>query len=113
TSTDRGGFRMSFALAALTFVAAIAQTPPTAPPPPPPASEADLARLTEKLKKEKPEFAAKHKAMLEARYDLGDNPAAGVTMARGKPVQGGTRVKLPQGQTWESLAALAPDDIRA
>src|SRR4051794_1049646 len=30
----------------------------------------------------------------------------------GKPIQGGVRVKLPPGVTWESLAALSPDEIR-
>jgi cytochrome c peroxidase len=83
----------------------------------PPASDSpkdvgDFGQLVQKLSKEKPDFAAKHKAMLEARYDLGDHAAAGVTMSRGKPVQEGIRVRLPAGQTWESLAAMAPDDIR-
>jgi cytochrome c peroxidase len=77
-----------------------------------PAPADDFGQLVQKLQKEKPDFAARHKAMLEARYDLGDRPAAGVTMARGKPVQGGVRVKLPSGQTWESLAALKPEEIR-
>ena len=38
--------------------------------------------------------------------------AAGVTMSRGKPVQSGVRVKLPDGTTWEELAAMPPGDIR-
>lgn len=35
--------------------------------------------------------------LLGARYDLGDRPAPGVTMSRGKPVQEGMRVKLHWG----------------
>jgi len=73
----------------------------------------DFARMVEKLQKEKPAFTAKHKTLLEMRYDLGDRPVAGTTMSRGKPVQGGVRVKLPAGHSWESLAAMAPEEIRA
>src|SRR5713226_6668837 len=53
-----------------------------------------------------------HQALLEERYDLSDHPAQGVTMEHGKPLQEGVRVKLPQGVTWEQLAAMSPDDIR-
>jgi cytochrome c peroxidase len=50
--------------------------------------------------------------LLAARYDLGDRPAPGVTMSRGKAVQDGVRVKLPAGATWEGLARMAPEEIR-
>jgi cytochrome c peroxidase len=50
--------------------------------------------------------------LLGARYDLGDRPAAGVTMSRGKPIQDGVRVKLPAGATWEALEKMSPDEIR-
>jgi cytochrome c peroxidase len=53
-----------------------------------------------------------HQALLEERYDLGDHPAQGITMERGKPLQEGVRVKLPMGVTWEQLAAMSPDQIR-
>ena len=53
-----------------------------------------------------------HQALLEERYDLGDHPAQGVTMEHGKPLQGGVRVKLPSGVTWDQLAAMSTDDIR-
>jgi cytochrome c peroxidase len=55
---------------------------------------------------------ARHQALLEMRYDLSDRPAQGKVMSRGKAVQGGVRVKLPTGATWESLAALQPGEIR-
>ena len=57
----------------------------------------------------KPGIEREHQALLEERYDLGDRPAQGVTMDRGKPLQEGVRVKLPAGVTWEQLAAMSPD----
>ncbi len=50
---------------------------------------------------------------LAERYDLADRPADGVTMTRGKPVQQGARARLKPGVTWETLATLTPDEIRA
>src|SRR5215470_7256686 len=67
-----------------------------------------LARMTAA----KPGIEQAHTAVLNERYDLSDRPAQGVTMDRGKPLQEGVRVKLPAGLTWESLAALRPDQIR-
>src|ERR1700687_5097340 len=64
---------------------------------------------------EAPEKAAverEHQVLLEKRYDLGDHPAHGATMDRGKALQEGVRVKLPAGTTWEQLAAMTPDEIR-
>jgi cytochrome c peroxidase len=60
----------------------------------------------------KPHIESEHQTLLEERYDLGDHPATGVTMERGKPLQEGVRVKLPSGTTWEQLAAMSPDEIR-
>jgi cytochrome c peroxidase len=60
----------------------------------------------------KPGIEREHQALLEERYDLSDHPAQGVTMEHGKPLLEGVRVKLPQGMTWEQLAAISPDDIR-
>ena len=34
-------------------------------------------------------------------------------MSRKKPVQGGVRVKLAPGVTWDQLAKMAPDQIKA
>jgi cytochrome c peroxidase len=60
----------------------------------------------------KPGIEREHQAMLEERYDLSDRPAQGVTMEHGKPLQEDVRVKLPQGVTWDQLAAMSPDEIR-
>lgn len=73
----------------------------------------DLATLIKRLQAEKPQFAERQQNLLNERYDLADNPAQGVAMTRGKPVQAGVRVKLPEGTTWEELAALMPDQIKA
>lgn len=61
---------------------------------------------------DKPAVLARHRALLEERYDLSDEPSEDVTMTRGKPVQEGVRVRLPSGTTWESLASLSPQQIR-
>jgi cytochrome c peroxidase len=53
-----------------------------------------------------------HMSLLKERYDLGDHPAQGVTMPRGKAVQDGVRVKLGSGATWDSLANMTPDEIK-
>jgi cytochrome c peroxidase len=51
--------------------------------------------------------------VFEQRYDLSDRPIPGMMMSGGrKPIQGGVRVKLPEGVTWDSLAQMTPDEIR-
>jgi cytochrome c peroxidase len=50
---------------------------------------------------------------LARRYDLADRPIPNVMMSGGRrAVQGGVRVKLPQGATWDSLAQMAPEEIK-
>src|SRR5688572_18345869 len=73
----------------------------------------DFGVLVRRLQGEKSSFAERHRKHLEERYDLSDRPVPGVTMSRGKPVQGGVRVKLPAGQTWEQLAGMTPEDIKS
>ncbi len=85
--------------------------PPPPPPPPPPEGET-FEELKARLSAEKPAVMAEQFALLEERYDLADNPSD-VTMTRGKPVQAGIRVRLPDGTSWEDLAALTPEEIRA
>jgi cytochrome c peroxidase len=61
----------------------------------------------------KPGVTQQQQDLLAQRYDLSDQPIPGVMMSGGrKPVQGGVRVKLPDGVTWDSLAAMSPDEIR-
>jgi cytochrome c peroxidase len=72
----------------------------------------DFASVMARFKAEKPEVMKRQMALLQERYDLGNHPAEGVTMTRGKPLQGGVRVKLPNGTTWDKLASMSPDDVR-
>ncbi|MCW8128226.1 hypothetical protein [Microbulbifer halophilus] len=67
----------------------------------------------ERMRDEKPEIQKRHEALLQQRYDLSDNPVEGVTMSGGKAVQGGVRVKLPDGASWESLADMSPGEIKS
>jgi cytochrome c peroxidase len=71
-----------------------------------------FASLMARLSAEKPAVEQAHNALLNERYDLSNRPAQGVTMDQAKPIQEGVRVKLPAGMTWESLAAMSPDQIR-
>lgn len=68
--------------------------------------------LVKRLSQEKPKFAERHQKLLNERYDLADKPADGVTMAKGKAVQSGVRVKLPKGTTWEKLAVMPAAEIK-
>jgi cytochrome c peroxidase len=78
-----------------------------------PVTEADFGAVMKKMSAAKAEVMKRQATLLEQRYDLSNKPAAGVTMARSKAVQGGVRVKLPSGVTWDQLAAMTPDQIRA
>ncbi|HVJ68773.1 MAG TPA: cytochrome B6 [Caulifigura sp.] len=80
-----------------------------------PIASADPAfdAVVKQLSGEKPKFADRQKKLLEERYDLSNKPASGVTMARGKPVQSGVRVKLASGATWDQLAGMSAADIKA
>jgi cytochrome c peroxidase len=85
----------------------------------PPASSYAPVQITEpfattlqRMSAAKGDINAAQQSLLQQRYDLAERPATGVTMARGKAVQDGVRVKLPTGQTWETLGRLTPDQIR-
>lgn len=73
----------------------------------------DFKTVMGRMKAEKPKVMARHKALLEERYDLRDRPSKTVSMSRGKPVQEGVRAKLPAGITWEKLAEQTPEEIKA
>ncbi len=81
---------------------------------PAPAAPAnpEFQDIMAKMKAEKPAIAERHAKLLAARYDLSDKPAADAKMFRGKLVQAGPRVRLPQGVTWDKLAAMKAADIR-
>ncbi len=86
---------------------------------PPPSSYApvvvqqDFDKTVSHMAAAKGAVMARQMSLLEERYDLSDRPVPGVTMSRGKPVQGGVRVRLPAGvRSWEELAAMTPEEIR-
>ena len=72
----------------------------------------DFSSVMARMKAAKPAVMKRQMDLLNERYDLSDRPATGVTMSRGKAVQEGVRVKLPQGVTWEQLAAMSALEIR-
>lgn len=72
-----------------------------------------LSAVRETDEAQKPHVMERQRALLAQRYDLADRPIPNITMSGGrKPVQEGVRVRLPDGETWESLAAKSPGDIR-
>jgi cytochrome c peroxidase len=74
----------------------------------------EFDKTVAKMSAAKPAIMERQAKLLEERYDLSDRPAKGVVMDRSKPVQEGVRAKLPEGvQSWEELAAMSPEAIRA
>lgn len=72
----------------------------------------EFSAIVSRMTAAKSGIIQKHQALLEERYDLGNKPASGVTMSRGKAVQSGVRVKLKSGTTWDGLAKLSPEEIK-
>ncbi|MFO7287130.1 MAG: cytochrome B6 [Gammaproteobacteria bacterium] len=80
----------------------------------PVALERPFQEIYEEFSARKEEVMERARNLLEQRYDLSDRPVQGVTMTRGKPVQGGVRVRLPEGvSSWEELAAMPRSEIAA
>jgi cytochrome c peroxidase len=70
----------------------------------------EVKRLDEAAK---PAVQRRQADLLASRYDLSNRPIPGVMMSGGRrAVQGGVRVKLPAGMTWEKLGAMTPEEIR-
>lgn len=72
----------------------------------------DFKTTLARMKGEKDAIERKHQELLALRYDLRDDPAPGVTMARMKPVQQGVRVRLQDNVTWGQLAEMTPEQVR-
>ncbi len=77
------------------------------------AIEEDFPTLKNRLQAEQIQFAKRQQDLLAARYDLADRSTKGIAMSRGKSLQDGVRVKLPAGMSWEKLAALSPQQVKA
>ena len=72
----------------------------------------DVTTVIARMSAAKPEIMKRQMDLLNERYDLANRPAKDATMSRGKPVQEGIRVRLPQGITWEKIQAMRPEEIR-
>ena len=68
--------------------------------------------IQRRMEAAKPEIMRRQRDLLGDRYDLGDRPAAGVTMSRGKAIQEGVRARLPAGMSWATLGEMTPEEIR-
>ena len=77
------------------------------------AADEPFSAMAKRLQAEKQVFATRQQALLEARYDLAERSVAGATQSRGKRMQQGVRVRLPKGVTWDRLASLAPEEVKA
>ncbi|MDR1960041.1 MAG: cytochrome B6 [Planctomycetaceae bacterium] len=72
-----------------------------------------FAEKKQRVSAEKQAVMLRHYQLLNDRYDLSNRPVQGITSPRGKPIQGGIRVRLPQGvSSWEQLSTLPPEEIR-
>src|SRR6266403_2034741 len=98
--------------AAVLPVAAVAEEPAKGSSYLPVAIGENFTAIMARMKAAKADVEKRQTTLLQERYDLGDRPAKGVAMSKGKPIQEGVRVKLPTGVTWEALAAMRPDEIR-
>jgi cytochrome c peroxidase len=84
----------------------------------PPASsylsvnEESFPTVFARMRAAKADIEKRQQELLAARYDLSDRPVLGVTMSRGKAIQGGVRVKLRSGVTWDALARISPEEVR-
>src|SRR5690348_6887009 len=111
-----GGARFFFGLggaaAGFAALAVVADPlPPSATYRPLPTLPFDVVKANDEA--EKPRVMQDQQTVLNQRYDLSNNPIPGVMMSgRRKPVQGGVRVKLPTGSSWDGLASMSPDEIR-
>lgn len=104
----------SIGLAGIAAIA-LADDKPDAPPSSymPVVIKEKFSAVMARMKAQKPALMKTQKTLLEQRYDLSDRPAKDVRMSGGKAVQEGVRVKLRDGVTWEQLAAMSPEEIRA
>jgi cytochrome c peroxidase len=100
---------IGFGIAGATFSDPL---PPDASYRPLPTLPLDVVRRNDEAAK--PAVQRRQQNLLNERYDLADRPMQGVKMSGGrKAVQEGVRVKLRPGTTWEALAEMTPEEIKA
>ena len=74
--------------------------------------EESFQAMMAKDKADKDAVMARQRKLLEERYDLQRRVDDSVKMTRGKPIPVGPATRLPEGMTWEKLAAMEPDEVR-
>jgi cytochrome c peroxidase len=110
-STSASAFLTALACAGFSCAIAADPLPPDATYRPLPTVPLDVVRKNDEAMK--PAVLKRQQALFNDRYDMTDRPIPGVMMSGGrKAVQGGVRVKLRPGTTWESLAELPPGEIK-
>jgi len=62
--------------------------------------------------REKPAVMEMQRRLLQGRYDLTPRLDPQARMSRGKPLPVGPTARLPQGMTWDELAAMTPQEVR-
>jgi cytochrome c peroxidase len=98
------------ALIAIAVALAADPLPPDATYRPLPTQPFSAVKASDEAQKSK--VMQRQAATLSARYDLSNRPTDTLMAGGRKAVQGGVRVKLPQGTTWDALAQLSPEDIK-
>jgi cytochrome c peroxidase len=71
-----------------------------------------FAAIMSRMKAAKAGVMSRQMALLNERYDLSTRVSNEVKMSRGKPIPVGPAAKLAPGLTWETLAAMSPEEIR-
>ena len=71
-----------------------------------------FASIMSRMKSAKPAVMKRQMDLLNERYDLSKKVTTEATMSRGKPLPAGPATRLAQGQTWEKLAEMTPEEIK-
>ncbi|MFT3881609.1 MAG: cytochrome B6 [Gemmatales bacterium] len=74
--------------------------------------EEPLPKVIDRMTKEKQAVMERQMALLKERYVLDNQTMPQATMSKGKAVQGGVRIRLVDGSTWDSLASASPEVIK-
>jgi len=77
----------------------------------PVVAKESFQQTVQRMSQAKPEIMKRQMNLLEERYDLSKKATHEITMSRGKAVQKGVRVRLPEGITWEELSELSVAEI--
>jgi cytochrome c peroxidase len=110
--TSKTALYASVAAVALTIVALADPLPPDTTFRPLPTQPLSAVRAADEA--QKPHVMQRQANLLGQRYDLSNRPIPGAMMSGGRrAVQGGVRVKLAEGVSWDQLASITPEEIRS